>query len=157
MKRKIWLLATSLLMTVSFVGCSGENNSYTTNNLSYENSSSTLSSLYDEDYSDYSAKAKTIKNYCDADDCYKEGTKTMTGLSGATEYYCYEHYNEMQDIINSMEKDVGNSTLSKHQCEGCSKEGTHELIGLSGATEYYCTEHYNEIVEMLEMMLEDYN
>lgn len=60
-----------------------------------------------------------------ASGCYKEGTKAVTGISGDTEYYCQDHYNEMQNTINSMEQDVGNGSTSRHTCEECSREGTH--------------------------------
>jgi hypothetical protein len=118
----------------------------------------------DDDY-DYSnsgnsgyssnTSGSSITHYCQASGCYKEGTKTVTGISGSTEYYCQEHYNEMQNTINSMEQDVGNGTASRHTCEECSREGTHTLNGISGRTEYYCTEHYNQIMDMLEEMSGD--
>ncbi len=115
----------------------------------------------DDDY-DYSnsgnsgyssnTSGSSITHYCQASGCYKEGTKTVTGISGSTEYYCQDHYNEMQNTINSMEQDVGNGSASRHTCEECSREGTHTLNGISGRTEYYCTEHYNQIMDMLEEM-----
>ncbi len=78
------------------------------------------------------------------------------GLSGRYEYYCEQHYNEIMDIIDSMESDVGKGSASKHICEvdGCNKEGTNSIQGLSGKMEYYCTEHYFEMNEMLENMLD---
>ena len=118
----------------------------------------------DEDYdssdssnSSYSSNTSgsLITHYCQASGCYKEGTKAVTGISGATEYYCQDHYNEMQNTINSMEQDVGNGSASRHTCEECSREGTHTLNGISGRTEYYCTEHYNQIMDMLEEMSGD--
>ena len=112
---------------------------------------------YDYSNSGYSSNTSgsSITHYCQASGCYKEGTKTVTGISGSTEYYCQEHYNEMQNTINSMEQDVGNGTASRHTCEECSREGTHTLNGISGRTEYYCTEHYNQIMDMLEEMSGD--
>lgn len=97
---------------------------------------------------------KSVDHYCEADGCLKEGIKTIIGFNGTTEYYCSSHYQEIQDILNMMEEDVGSGAYSKHQCEECSKEGTHEIIGFSGITEYYCTEHYNKIVETINMMTE---
>ena len=73
----------------------------------------------------------------------------VTGLSGDPEYYCQEHYDEMQSIIGDMEEDVGSGSYSTHKCEECSKEGTHELTGLDGSPEYYCTEHYNQLVDIV--------
>lgn len=94
----------------------------------------------------------TIMHYCDADGCMREGIKSYSGISGETEWYCQEHYDEIMDIIGMMEEDVGTGTASKHTCEVCSKEGTHSIIGISGETEYYCTEHYNEMSEILNML-----
>lgn len=37
-------------------------------------------------------------HYCDATGCTKKGTYTLDGTSG-TEYYCYEHYKQMEDIV----------------------------------------------------------
>lgn len=104
-----------------------------------------------------STTEKSYEHICEASGCTKEGTKSITGISGATEYYCTQHYNEIQSMIGDMEEDVGKGSASKHTCEasGCSKEGTHSLTGLGGNTEYYCTQHYNEIVDMLNKMYED--
>ncbi|WP_373215886.1 peptidoglycan-binding protein [Ruminococcus sp. 5_1_39BFAA] len=91
---------------------------------------------------------------CEADDCKEEGIRLVTGISGLPEYYCETHYQEIQKIIDKMEKDVGNGSYSKHTCivEGCSKEGTREFDGFSG-TEYYCTEHYNDLLSMFSELL----
>lgn len=168
MKRKIFVLLAVSLTAISLVGCNGSDNSdiTTTENSSYEISSYNKDTLSSDNTSSSSSSShssisynsslsKTIEHYCDADGCYKEGTKTMAGFSGKTEYYCQSHYDEIQDIIGGMEEDVGNGSASKHQCEECSKEGTHELVGLSGASEYYCTEHYNKIVEILNKLYKD--
>ncbi len=82
-------------------------------------------------------------------DVQKREQKLFTGLSGDPEYYCQEHYDEMQSIIGDMEEDVGSGSYSTHKCEECSKEGTHELTGLDGRPEYYCTEHYNQLVDIV--------
>lgn len=84
------------------------------------------------------------------EECGKPATKKVD-LFGQTEYYCSTHYNEIMDIIDMMESDVGKGTASKHTCEECSSEGTHSIIGFSGKTEYYCTKHYNELQAMLEI------
>lgn len=129
----------------------------------YNNSSEPESTVTENDdsYNNFPSDDTYIENepqssyehYCEADGCTNEGTKSCLGISGETEWYCQEHYDEMMDIINMMEEDVGAGSASKHTCEACSKEGTHSIIGLSGETEYYCTEHYNEMVEILSMML----
>ena len=45
-------------------------------------------------------KIESQKHTCEV--CSKEGKYTLTGLSGTTEYYCAEHYNEINDMINNM-------------------------------------------------------
>ena len=84
------------------------------------------------------------------EECGKNATKSVN-LFGQTEYYCTTHYNEIMDILDMMESDVGQGSASKHTCEECSNEGTHSIIGFSGQMEYYCTKHYNELKEMLEI------
>lgn len=172
LKKRLCVLAALSLTVISLVGCSGDDDSYSTTDSSYESSNyeddnsdsddsgSSSSSSHNSDSSDSSSSysdssSKAIEHYCESDGCYKEGTEAITGFSGETEYYCYDHYQEIQDIISMMEEDVGSGTASKHQCEECSKEGTRELVGFSGETEYYCTEHYNEIIEILNMMYGD--
>ena len=92
----------------------------------------------------------TPSNSKKCEECGKTATKTVD-LFGQTEYYCTTHYNEIMDILDMMESDVGAGTASKHTCEECSNEGTHSMIGISGKTEYYCTKHYNELKEFLEI------
>ena len=104
-----------------------------------------------------STKKSSYKHVCEVSSCTKEGTKEVMGIAGNTEYYCIEHYNEIQNMIGNMEKDVGSGSASKHQCEvsSCTKEGTHSIAGLNGNLEYYCSEHYQEIEDMLKIMLDD--
>lgn len=92
----------------------------------------------------------TSTNSKKCEECGKTATKAVN-LFGQTEYYCITHYNEIMDIIDMMESDVGQGSASKHTCEECSNEGTHSIIGFSGKTEYYCTKHYNELKEMLDI------
>ena len=171
MRKKICIFATLSLTVISLVGCREDDNSYSTTDSSYESSSYEnndlgsddepleASSSYESDSStpssSYSSSSKTIEHYCEVDDCYKEGVKTIVGFSGEAEYYCQDHYDEIQNIISDMEEDVGSGSASQHTCEvsGCYKEGTNEITGFSGTSEYYCTEHYNEMMEMLGNML----
>lgn len=117
---------------------------------STENSSSDSSN---EDSTHYSSNSSSENHICQADGCYREGIKTVTGISGKTEYYCQEHYDEIQDIIDMMETDVGNGTESRHTCaaSGCNKEGTNPVEGFGG-TEDYCTEHYNDLIDIINSM-----
>lgn len=162
MKKKI-VAIMFIVAALSLAGCNSNDNSapnrsydnsYTTNDDSDNDSSYSSSSSYDDSDSDYSSSyssgsSSSIEHYCEASGCTKEGTKVVTGLSGDPEYYCQEHYDEMQSIIGDMEEDVGSGSYSTHKCEECSKEGTHELTGLDGSPEYYCTEHYNQLVDIV--------
>ena len=67
-----------------------------------------------------SSKSSTInknapqseKNYthsCEADGCNNEGSNSIIGFSGNTEWYCNEHYQQMMDILDMMEEDVKKS------------------------------------------------
>lgn len=86
-------------------------------------------------------------------ECGKNAPNSCTNpFSGELEYYCDTHYQEILDIIDMMESDVGSSNQSKHTCEECSKEGTHVYESFTGQTEYYCTEHYEELMDMLESL-----
>ena len=159
--RKIFLEVT-LLFALSAIGCSSTENEIedTSNDIVGEQEdNSDTEDTYDSSYSysdtNSSSNTSRVEHYCEVSSCYNEGTYDIEGISGQTEYYCYSHYQEMQDIISYMEESVGSGSSSKHTCESCSKEGTHSIVGFSGETEYYCTEHYNEMVEILEMLFGD--
>ena len=104
-----------------------------------------------EDTEEIQEEISTAKMICEVDNCKKEGTKALTGVSGQIEYYCEQHYQEMMSILDMMEEDVGNSNYSEHTCyvDGCNKEGTNQFNGYAGS-EYYCTQHYDELVSMFE-------
>ena len=36
------------------------------------------------------------------EECSREGTYSITGLSGLTEYYCSIHYYELKDLLDSL-------------------------------------------------------
>jgi len=36
------------------------------------------------------------------EECSREGTHTLTGISGGTEYYCTEHYNQIIEMLGEM-------------------------------------------------------
>ena len=46
------------------------------------------------------------KPTCEVDGCEKEGVVEIDGFSGKKEYYCQDHYNEMEEIIQSMLNDA---------------------------------------------------
>ncbi len=99
--------------------------------------------------------SSSYSHSCDASGCTKPGTESYVGLSGNTEWYCQEHYDEMISMVDDMENDVGFEIDSSHSCEVCSRAGTHSIVGISGQLEYYCTEHYNEMQDMLELFAGD--
>ncbi len=47
-------------------------------------------------------KSSSSKHQCMADGCSKEGTNKIMGLNGTYEYYCSEHYREMEEIIKML-------------------------------------------------------
>lgn len=155
MNKKICFGLIIVIIIISLGAYISSQKSETDSNIEKENTTSTTqtteSGSYSTTTSSKSSYSSKITHYCDADGCYREGTKSYVGITGQTEYYCYTHYNEIIDILSSMEEDVGGSTYNKHTCEECSREGTYSIIGFSGSTEYYCSKHYNEMKEMLEM------
>lgn len=119
MKKRLLIFTVLALTVISLVGCGGDDDLYSTTDSSYkssnyedkdlksDDSSSSSSSSYNSDFFDSSSSysgssSKSIQHYCEADGCYKEGTKAVTGFSGETEYYCTEHYNEIIEIINKL-------------------------------------------------------
>ena len=101
-------------------------------------------SKVENNYAEYKAKCT---------ECGKTASYTYKNpFSGKDEPYCYTHYNEIIDMMGSMENDVGSSKQSKHTCEECSKEGTHVYYSFTGQTEYYCTKHYEELKDLLKAL-----
>lgn len=49
--------------------------------------------------------SRPITHYCEAGGCYSEGIYAIKGITGRYEYYCYKHYNEMQELLDVI---VGN-------------------------------------------------
>lgn len=47
-------------------------------------------------------KGSASKHICEVDGCNKEGTNSIQGLSGKMEYYCTEHYFEMNEMLENM-------------------------------------------------------
>ena len=117
-----------------------------------DTNSSTDNSLSNDNTKSNNTNQATTTRYCVVDSCTRKGIKEYIGIAGQTEYYCYNHYNEMIDMINDMEDSVGSSEYSKHTCEECSREGTHSIIGLSGNLEYYCSTHYSKLQDMMDEM-----
>lgn len=68
------------------------------------------------------------QHYCDASGCINEGTHSMIGISGQMEYYCDEHYQEMKDMLDMIEKDVANSSSDS--------SGNSSLITYDATLEY---------------------
>lgn len=65
-----------------------------------------------------STSKKTVNHYCEVSGCYKEGTRSMTGISGKTEYYCQAHYSEMEDMWNDMVSSSSSSNDSSYSSSG---------------------------------------
>lgn len=71
-----------------------------------------------QNYSSSSQK-QTISHYCEVSGCNKEGTRSITGISGQTEYYCQTHYDEMGDMWD----DMVNKSSSKNSASSSSGHG----------------------------------
>ncbi len=102
-------------------------------------------------YSTGSSSSNSNIHNCAASGCNKEGTYSIVGVSGETEYYCAEHYAEINAMVDNMENSVGTT----HTCaaSGCNKTATHSIIGISGQREYYCETHYKEMQEMADSII----
>ena len=48
------------------------------------------------------AGGNASKHICEVSGCRKEGTNGIKGVSGNIEYYCTEHYNEMNRLLENM-------------------------------------------------------
>lgn len=69
------------------------------------NNDNSITSNYNSSYTDNKINNYTStnsnntievkKHYCDASGCTKNGTYSIDGVSGK-EYYCYEHYKQME-------------------------------------------------------------
>ena len=76
--------------------------------------------------------SKSTTHTCEASGCYRDGTKTITGFSGATEYYCTTHYNEMVDIWDSL-------TTKYMACELCDKKTNCTYTTSLGLSFWVCS------------------
>lgn len=55
-----------------------------------------------EEYNKTEESDYNTRNTCEVDGCYKNGTYCMIGFSGNAEYYCSEHYHEMEEMAEMM-------------------------------------------------------
>lgn len=76
--------------------------------------------------------------------CGKTGSFELEGLNGATEYYCYEHYKEMKDIVEKL--------LTKDNDNTKSASTLGEKNALKAAKSYldYTAFSYTGLIEQLE-------
>lgn len=76
--------------------------------------------------------SKMTTQTCQASGCNREGTKKITGFSGAIEYYCTTHYNEMVDIWDSI--------ATKYMaCEFCGKKTNCTYTTSLGLSFWVCS------------------
>lgn len=59
-----------------------------------------------EDSEDETFQDVKKRNFCEVDGCHNIGLYQIKGFSGEIEYYCYDHYKEIEDTINMMYEDV---------------------------------------------------
>lgn len=95
-------------------------------------------------------KKETSEIPCEVDDCTKTGQYSIEGFSGEMEYYCYTHYNEIQDML----ADLLDDTIICEK-DGCRREGIYAIEGFSGKMEYYCYAHYSDIQDMIDSLLNE--
>ena len=57
---------------------------------------------YQESSSSYSPTYQNSDHQCEAPGCSREGSNSIIGLFGTTEYYCDEHYAEMKDAYDTI-------------------------------------------------------
>lgn len=55
-----------------------------------------------EEYNKTDESDYDTQHTCEVSGCYKDCIYSMTGFSGAVEYYCGEHYHEMEDMVEKM-------------------------------------------------------
>lgn len=122
MKKKLIILLT-VVMCVGLLsaGCSSDNSDDAYETEYEEETDADDEDLYSSSESDTSEDTSntsisssstasttntttSISHYCQASGCTREGTRTMTGVSGATEYYCQTHYDEIQKTLGTMEQ-----------------------------------------------------
>lgn len=85
-------------------------------------------------------KEQTSVVRCEVDDCYKEGRYTIVGFSGEIEYYCYTHYNEIQDMIDSMLNGP-----SYGDCDNCGRPAEYKWDERTA----YCEACYESLLEFI--------
>ncbi len=89
-------------------------------------------------------KQSTIENAKKCEVCDKSGSYELEGFDGNTEYYCYEHYKEMEDIVGKILSKGNNATKSTTM--------TGEKNALKSAKAYldYTAFSYTGLIEQLE-------
>lgn len=55
-----------------------------------------------EEYNQTDESGYDTQHTCEVSGCYKNGIYSMTGFSGDAEYYCSEHYHEMENMVEMM-------------------------------------------------------
>lgn len=92
----------------------------------------------------------TYTHTCEADGCYNEGIKSIKGLNDTLEYYCLDHYQELENIINDMIGDSSQSTtftnIRASSTTKCAHSGCNNYIAPSGDTSY-CVTHSHKCLE----------
>jgi len=88
-----------------------------------------------------SQSSSTYTHTCEADGCYNEGTKSIRGLNGTLEYYCFDHYQELESIFNDITgEDIDQPTtftnIRASSTTKCAHSGCNNYIAPSGDTSY---------------------
>lgn len=110
MKNLIRLTAIIIISTTIFCSCTSGN--IETSGSTNQEQTNTNTTEFTEEESSISSTAphttakpqttQSTKIYCIVDGCYKEATKTITGISGQPEYYCKQHYDELEALVDML-------------------------------------------------------
>jgi len=93
---------------------------------------------------------------CQATGCDKEGIYSIKGITGKTEYYCKNHYDEMQSLVNNMIESASGSFTNEYgtPTTKCAHAGCNNYIASSGDTSY-CVKHSRHCLECGKYIDED--
>lgn len=75
-----------------------------------------------------------VAHVCEVSGCGKEGIHSIVGISGATEYYCTSHYNEMEDMLQGMYDDVHSSKSPTEKKYGMTDKEMEEIADMFGVS-----------------------
>lgn len=92
----------------------------------------------------------TYAHTCEADGCNNEGIKCITGLNDTLEYYCLNHYQELENMLDDIIEDTSQpaafTNIRASSTTKCAHSGCNNYIAPSGDTSY-CVTHSHKCLE----------